>query len=158
MEKDERVEDAVAESAAWEPSQPFMLFRLEPSVGVPLHHWSHSSSITQISENTSPPSSSASFVYLLCTVATVRADIQWWICVIPFQLLICIESVPPGDINQHVYELTERMLGACHCHQLQWWDISHYATGAVFQSKLPSHGHSGEVNSSGGKEISQIKM
>lgn len=104
-------------------------------VGLPLHHWSHSSSVTQISQNTSPPSSSASFVYLLCTVATVRADIQWWICVIPFQLLICIESVPPGDINQHVCSSLKECWVLVIVTKLQWWDISHYATGAVFQSK-----------------------
>lgn len=75
------------------------------------------------------------FVYLLCTVVTVRADIQWWICVILFQLLICIESVPPGDINQHVCSsLKDRWLLVI-VTKLQWWDVSHYATGAVFQSK-----------------------
>lgn len=57
------------------------------------------------------------FVYLLWTVATVWADIQWWICVIRFQLLICIESVPPGDINQQRVQLSERMLVARHCHR-----------------------------------------
>lgn len=75
------------------------------------------------------------FVYLLCTVATVRADIQWWICVIRFQLLICIESVPPGDINQHVCSSLKECWLLVIVTKLQWWDISHYATGAVFQSK-----------------------
>ena len=70
-----------------------------------------------VNMSTSPPSSSASLC--ICYVLWQQREQIYndGFVVIPFQLLICIESVPPGDTHQHVCSSEKECWFACHCHQ-----------------------------------------
>lgn len=50
------------------------------------------------------------FVYLLCTVATARADIQWWICCNPFSIAYLHRICSAWRHSSARVQLRERML------------------------------------------------